>query len=121
MVVECNKPIARPRALAIVCGNRVFDRRSAAIVEEAFDRAQTPERRGSHFLTGGVTLANAVAERTHVVQQEIGVRVKGYAVECCDIRVTCPKRWQVAVRTADCCEHLRPGRSEWRDGQPSRR
>src|SRR5438046_1200085 len=112
MAVECRKSIAGSSALTIVCGNRVFDRRSAAVVEETVDRAQPPERRGSHFLAGCVTLADAVAKGAHVVKQEIGVRVKSNAIECGDIRVTCAQCRQVAVCTADCGKHPLPSRSE---------
>src|SRR5438132_3395935 len=49
----------------------VDDGGRAPVVEHVRLRAQSPERLGAHQTAGGLVLRDAVAERTHVVEQEV--------------------------------------------------
>src|SRR5216684_618764 len=104
--VQMCETVAGPRALTVMCGDRVFDRQGAAVMEKRLQRPQSPERRGAHFATLRVPLIDVVAERAHVVEEEIGVGMVGLVVERGDLARAAVERRGVAGAAADPLEHL---------------
>src|SRR6478735_6497457 len=78
---ERGKPVPRLLALPVVGQDGLLECRGAAVVQVCGELSQTPQRRRAHELTGRVVLCNAVAERAHVVEQEVRVGMDQLAVE----------------------------------------
>src|SRR5262249_39944730 len=69
---ELQEAVARRTALAVVGGDRVLERASAAIVHIGRAEGDAPERRRAKLPTRRDTLLDAVTEHSHVVQEEVG-------------------------------------------------
>src|SRR5437867_12654831 len=69
------------RGLAVVQVDRVLDLLRTPVVQEARLAAYAPERGGAHHARSGSPGRDPVAERAHVVQQEVAERVEGLVGE----------------------------------------
>src|SRR5262245_49659485 len=73
---ERREAIAGRPGLPIVRQDRVRDRRRPAVVQQRVREAKTPERRGPHLAAAREPLLDAVTERAHVVEAEVGERLE---------------------------------------------
>src|SRR5437879_2102538 len=65
------------RSLAVVQVDRVLDLLRTPVVQEPRFGAYAPERGGAHHARSGRPGRDPVAERSHVMQQEVAERVEG--------------------------------------------
>src|SRR5262245_24347917 len=105
---ERREPIACRAPLTVVREDRVLDRARAPVVQEGGQEPKAPERRGTHLATGRFSLLDAVAQTSHVVDQEIGIRLEGTESQGRDIARAGPERANVAVRAPDLLEKAAP-------------
>src|SRR5439155_15740536 len=71
--------IARLRALAIVQTDRVVDGRGTPVMQVQRASPQSPQRSGAHFAHARGPLRDAVAERAHVMEQQVREQRNGFA------------------------------------------
>src|SRR2546429_1812696 len=81
-VGERREAVARGLALAVMRENCVGDRSHSPVVQQTRLLRDAPERLRPHLGAFGVALIDSVAERAHVVEEEIGEGTVGDAVEC---------------------------------------
>ncbi len=98
-------PIAGGASLTVVHQDRLGDRSCATVVQETADGSEAPERRGPELATGRLSLHHPVAQAAHVVQQEVGERLKGHLVQCWHGVRTGSEGRHVAIRAADVLEY----------------
>src|SRR5262249_40692254 len=85
-----------------------LDAMRLAIVEEGLLEAQPHERRGTELRRGSETQADVAPLNTHVVQQQVRVRVDPFVGEGGDRVVAGHEARHMTARTSDGAEHLSP-------------
>ena len=107
---ERGKAIARRTPLTVVCEDRVLDRGRTPVVQEGGEEPEAPERRGAHLGSCCLPLLDTVAQTSHVVEKEVGVRLEGAEAKGRDITLAGIERADVAAGAPDLLEKAAPGR-----------
>src|SRR5438132_210317 len=74
--IERVETISSGLALTVMRQDRLFDRCRPAVVQQPGDHSQAPKRRRAHLGTRRRALSDSIAQWTHVVKQEVGVRME---------------------------------------------
>src|SRR5262249_61208895 len=94
--------------LAIVRENRILARAGPPVVQERGHEPQPPERRRAQLAARSLSLDDPIAERSHVVEEEVRVGLEAAVVERCHWACAGRERAHVAARAPELREEAAP-------------